>query len=84
MVRGMTDDTIERRLERLEAMNLSLRDQLSRVALDVARLERTMLSRGAEIATAVLELRELCVELATEHAPLRMQDVPRSLDTVRE
>jgi hypothetical protein len=65
--------SLEERLDRLEADNRNLRAHLrdqsqliEKLSLEVAHLERTLLSRSTEIMVALVELRSQWVDFAPE------------------
>ncbi|MBL8954402.1 MAG: hypothetical protein JNK82_26730 [Myxococcaceae bacterium] len=76
--------SLETRLDRLEALNLNLREQLTqqaehleKLSLEVARVERAMLSNGAELMAGMLELRTHLVDLTLDgYYPTRLPPVP--------
>lgn len=77
----MNDTELEARLDRLEALNLELREQLTlqaeQHALDVARLERALTTGGAELIAAVIGLRAHLVDLTLDgYYPTRMPPLP--------
>lgn len=65
-------------------MNLSLRDQLStqtelidQVSLELARLERSVASGGAELMSALVDLRSHLVDLTLDgYYPTRLPPAP--------
>jgi hypothetical protein len=77
------DTLLEERLDRLEAHNRTLRVQLreqsqsiEKLSLEVARLERAVLSRTTEIMVALVELRAHWVDVATDAPELPLRGSP--------
>ena len=85
MVLGMSDPVdLEARLDRLEAITLSLRDQVEQqhdtiqsLSIDVARLQRAVISGSGEVLAALVDLRSHLVDLSLDgYYPTRAPPPP--------